>query len=78
MAELVDALVAEVAREAEARVRAPDRLLAIDEAAATLGLGRTSTYGEIAAGRLRSIKVGRRRLVPAGSIAEYIARTPQA
>ncbi len=31
-------------------------------------------YGELAAGRLRSLRVGRRRLVPSGAIAEYVAR----
>lgn len=51
---------------------APDRLLDVDEAAAALGVGRSSTYQEISAGRLRSVKVGRRRLVPASAIAERI------
>ena len=52
---------------------APDRLLSVDEAAALLGIGRSRTYDEIAAGRLRSLRVGRRRLVPSGAIGEYIA-----
>jgi excisionase family DNA binding protein len=30
-------------------------------------------YNEIAAGRLRSIKVGRRRLIPATAVAELVA-----
>jgi excisionase family DNA binding protein len=51
---------------------APDRLLDIEEAGATLGIGRTATYGELAAGRLRSVRVGRRRLIPAGAIAAFI------
>lgn len=73
VSELVEALREELRAEAEASPRAPDRLLDVDETASTLGLGRTSVYGEIAAGRLRSIRVGRRRLIPAAAIAEYIA-----
>ena len=71
VAELVAALRAEI--DAAERPTAPDRLLSIDEAAAMLGIGRSLAYQEIAAGRLRSLLVGRRRLVPAGAIATYIA-----
>jgi hypothetical protein len=39
-----------------------------------LGIGRSRLYDEIAAARVRSVKVGRRRLVPSGAIAEYIGR----
>ncbi len=72
VAELVEALREELRTEAEAGPRAPDRLLSVDEAAAMLGLGRSLLYAEIAAGRLASMKVGRRRLVAAGAIREYI------
>ena len=37
-----------------------------------LGLGRTTTYAELRSGRLRSFKVGKRRLVPALALPEYI------
>jgi excisionase family DNA binding protein len=70
IAELVDAIRAEVAGQA---VAAPERLLSIDEAATMLGIGRSTVYAELAAGRLRTTKVGRRRLVPAGAIADYVA-----
>jgi excisionase family DNA binding protein len=70
IAELVDAIRAEVL--ATSAPAAPDRLLAVGEAASTLGIGRSVLYGEIQAGRLRSVTVGRRRLVPAAAIAEYI------
>lgn len=74
LAELAEAIREEVRAELSAPgADAPDRLLSIDEAAATLGLGRTALYGELQAGRLRSIAVGRRRLVPAGAIREFIA-----
>ena len=78
LSELVEALREELRTEAEASPRAPDRLLDVEEAAATLGLGRTSVYVEIAAGRLRSLRVGRRRLIPAASITAYIAERQDA
>jgi excisionase family DNA binding protein len=70
VAELVAALREEL--RAGATVPGPDRLLSVAEAAEALSVGRSATYGEIAAGRLRTVKVGRRRLVPAESIAAYI------
>lgn len=73
VAELAAAIRADVLAELAPVANAPERLLSIDEASATLGLGRSLLYGEIQAGRLRSLTVGRRRLVPAAAIAEYIA-----
>ena len=72
LAELVEALREEVRAEAEAGPRAPDRLYDVGEAASALGIQRSKLYGLIAAGELRSVKVGRRRLVPAGAVAEFI------
>jgi excisionase family DNA binding protein len=37
-----------------------------------LGLGRSALYGQLEAGRLRSLRVGRRRLVPAGAVRDFI------
>jgi excisionase family DNA binding protein len=76
VAELVAALREEIATARPAM--APERLLDVDEAAAALGVGRSTVYGEIAAGRLRSLHVGRRRLLPASAIAEFIARVAAA
>ena len=73
LAELVEALAEAVRLEVGSDPAAPDRLLDVEGAAAALSLGRSLIYGEIQAGRLRSIKVGRRRLIPAAAIAEYIA-----
>lgn len=73
LAELVEALRAEVRAEAEAGARAPDRLLDVESAAGALSIGRSALYSLIGSGELRSIRVGRRRLIPAASIAEYIA-----
>jgi excisionase family DNA binding protein len=72
VAELVAALLAAV-MDAATVGGAPDRLLDIESASAMLGIGRSRLYDEIGAGRLRSIKVGRRRLVPSGAVADFIA-----
>jgi len=70
--ELAEALRDEMRAEA-VPAGAPDRLLSVDEASSMLGIGRSRLYDEIAAGRLRSLSVGRRRLVSSGAIAEFIA-----
>jgi excisionase family DNA binding protein len=44
------------------------------EASEVSGIGRTTLYREIAAGRLESVLVGRRRLIPAVSLRNYIER----
>ena len=52
----------------------PDRLLSVAEAAHQLGIGRSRLYAELGAGRLRSLRVGRRRLVPASAVDEFVRR----
>lgn len=71
LAELAEAIREEVRAEASPAT-GPDRLLSIDEAAAALAIGRSALYGEIQSGRLRSVTVGRRRLIPAAAIGEFI------
>jgi excisionase family DNA binding protein len=80
--DLADALrpiVAQLVEEALAARRvgpdAPDRLLSVEEASELLGIGRTACYELIARGKLRSVKVGRRRLVAASDLAAYIEAT---
>jgi excisionase family DNA binding protein len=70
--ELVAALLDELRGEA-AGSGIPDRLLSVDEAAQALSIGRSRLYDELESGRLRSLRVGRRRLVPASAIGEYVA-----
>ena len=72
IAELAEALRAEIA---PAPVDAPDRLLSVDEASSVLGISRTKVYELVTSGALVTLKVGRRRLVPAGSIAVFVAET---
>jgi excisionase family DNA binding protein len=45
----------------------------VDEAAAALRLSRSSVYELIRSGQLRSVKQGRRRLVPVTALADYVA-----
>lgn len=56
------------------RSGAPDRLLSIEQAADALAISRTRLYREIDAGRIRTVRSGRRRLVPASAIPEAIER----
>ena len=51
-------------------------LLSVDDVCALTGLGRTSIYGELRAGRLASVKVGRRRLVPRAALDAWIEELP--
>lgn len=69
LAELAAAIREEVA--GAGRPAGPERLLSVAEAADALGIGRTRCYAELSSGRLRSLRVGRRRLVPASALAAY-------
>jgi len=71
VAALREELLAELARQP---APAPVRPLSIPEAAAMLGVSRSTLYAEIQAGRCRSVKVGGRRLVPTSALAEYVDR----
>lgn len=51
----------------------PAVLYRVDEAADALRLSRSALYELIRSGRLRSVKSGRRRLVPVAALAEYVA-----
>lgn len=78
IAELVDALRDELRTSPPAGADAPDRLLSVREAASLLGIGRSRMYDELLSGRVRSVKVGRRRLVPSSAVAERIAAGTEA
>lgn len=51
----------------------PEALLPVAEAARRLGIGRTTTFELIRSGQLRSVTVGRRRLVPSDAIGEFVS-----
>jgi excisionase family DNA binding protein len=52
----------------------PPVLYRVDEAALALRLSRSVLYELIRSGRLRTVKVGRRRLVPVDALVECVAR----
>jgi excisionase family DNA binding protein len=49
-------------------------LLSVREAAQELGLGRDSTYALVREGRLRTVRVGARVLVPRAELDAFVAR----
>ncbi len=48
------------------------RLNSIKDAAIRLGLSRSKVYEEMDSGRLRSVRVGRRRLITESALVDYI------
>lgn len=48
-------------------------LLSIPDAGARLGVSRSSVYNLMNCGALRTIKIGKRRLIPAAEIDRYVA-----
>jgi excisionase family DNA binding protein len=51
----------------------PRMAVSVPEAAASLGLSIRSTWTLVSTGRLRSIRAGRRVLVPTAALGEFIA-----
>ncbi|MFF5264357.1 helix-turn-helix domain-containing protein [Actinomadura viridis] len=47
-------------------------VLTVDEAAERLRVSRWTLYNLIRSNQLRTIKIGRRRLVPVNALAEYL------
>jgi excisionase family DNA binding protein len=54
-------------------ISVPAVLYSVDEAAVALRLSKSVLYELIRSGRLRTVKAGRRRLVPVAALAEYVA-----
>lgn len=52
---------------------APKELYRVTEAMRLLSLSRSVIYNQIRTGRLRSVKQGKTRLIPADAITEYVA-----
>ena len=67
---LAEALL-EVAR-AEAATAERPKVVSVEEAAAMLGIRRTALYALMGHGKVRTHKVGRRRLVSVASIEELL------
>lgn len=52
-------------------------LLSVPEALATLGIGRSAFYEMLSDGRITSITIGRRRLVPREALTEFVQKRVQ-
>lgn len=52
-------------------------LLRPEEAAAALGIARTKVWALLASGEIESLKVGRRRLIPANAVSTFVERLRQ-
>ncbi|MBY6412892.1 excisionase family DNA-binding protein [Rhodococcus sp. BP-252] len=48
------------------------RLYSVPEAMERTGLGRSNLFNKLASGEIRSVKAGKRRLIPDTAIDEYI------
>ncbi|MFF3872059.1 helix-turn-helix domain-containing protein [Streptomyces sp. NPDC001978] len=48
------------------------RLLRVETVAQLLDLARSTVYEEIRLGRLRTVRIGRRRLIPTEYVEEYV------
>jgi excisionase family DNA binding protein len=59
--------------EATAPQVAELQLFTVEEAMTMLRMGRTTIFDQLRNGRLRSVREGRARRIPARAIAEYIA-----
>lgn len=59
-------------RDSEVSMIDIDRLIPIRDAFSMIGLGNTKGYGEIAEGRLRVVRNGRRTFVRASEVQRYI------
>ena len=60
-------------QDAPQAAEVPKYLYRISEAVVLLSLSRSALYEQIRSGRLRSVRQGRARLVPAAAIREYVA-----
>ncbi|WP_433295910.1 helix-turn-helix domain-containing protein [Pseudonocardia sp. CA-142604] len=60
------------AERAEPRISQKE-LYRVTEAMALLSIGRSVIYELLRSGRLRSVREGRTRLIPASAISEYVA-----
>jgi excisionase family DNA binding protein len=72
-ARLADELVEVLAESGAPATEQPDRLLTVPEAMAALGgIARSTFYDLLAEDAIRTILVGKRRLVPQSAVAEFI------
>ena len=59
-------------------INEPPRCLRVEDAARLLNVGRSTAYDLIRSGRLRSVKIGRRRLVPRDALDDLLVSLQEA
>jgi excisionase family DNA binding protein len=59
--------------EREEVISPPRRLLPIEAVMAQLGVGRSSVFELIGTNQLRSVKIGRRRLIAQSAVDDFVA-----
>jgi excisionase family DNA binding protein len=59
-------------------INEPPRCLRVEDAARMLNVGRSTAYELIRSGRLRSVKIGRRRLVPRDALEDLLVSLQEA
>jgi excisionase family DNA binding protein len=59
-------------------INEPPRCLRVEDAARLLNVGRSTAYDLIRSGRLRSVKIGRRRLVPLDALDDLLSSLKEA
>ena len=47
-------------------------LVSVDQAAHIVGLGKSKLYELLLSGQLKSVKIGRRRLIPAQALKDFV------
>ena len=67
---LGDALIAAMSESSTAPM--PDRLLSVEEAAEAIGVTRSTLYEHVLP-QLKTVRVGRRVLIPSRAVDDYIA-----
>ncbi len=64
--------------ESPPRLNADQLLFSVEDAADDLNVGRTTMYGLIASGAIRTVTIGRRRLIPRSELTAFVERLLQA
>jgi excisionase family DNA binding protein len=60
-------------RDGRCRMSEAKRLLGMKDVQERLSIGRSTAFVLVASGQLRSVRIGRRRLVPVAALDEYVA-----
>jgi excisionase family DNA binding protein len=75
--DLVRRIVRDIVLEELANAEAPRRALSVREAASVLSMSRSGLYDLIASGAVRTVKVGKRRLIPDSEIRRLLGDEAQ-